>query len=93
MVIIIRLKRNPNSIRIEVWEMIPNTGQVTRARQANLPACTHTWDIDENGVVTPQAPLIIPYLTIFDTPHIGGTDIVFTVDDLTRFAVRAFSQL
>ena len=93
MVIIFRLKRDPNSIWIEVWKVVTNTSQVARARPPFSATCTHGWDIDEHGIVTPLVAPIIPYLTVFDTPHIGGRDIVFSADDLTTFAVHVFAML
>ncbi|KAI5796230.1 hypothetical protein DFH27DRAFT_109369 [Peziza echinospora] len=90
LVLILRLKRDPFSLRIEKWEMT-YTGRLTRQGRTSVPGSTQIFDIDHDGVVTPsRTPLTIPYLSIFDTPHVAGQDVVFTTSELSAFALHVF---
>ena len=92
MVIILRIGKNPYSMRIECWEMVATT-RITRAAPANTSRWTQPYAIDQAGAVTPQGVSItIPYMAIFAVPNIAGRDIEFTSSDLSGFALWVFSQ-
>ncbi|KAI5809561.1 hypothetical protein DFH27DRAFT_508298 [Peziza echinospora] len=92
MVIILRVGKDPYSMRIESWEMVATT-RITRAARANTPRCTQAWAIDQASAIAPQGVSItIPYMAIFDVPNIAGRDIEFTSSDLSSFALWVFSQ-
>ncbi|KAI5804830.1 hypothetical protein DFH27DRAFT_609884 [Peziza echinospora] len=79
LVLIFNLKRDPFALRIERWEMTPYTGRQTRQGRTSVPASTQIFDISQDGHVVPSStPLTLPYLSIFDAPHVAGQDIVFT---------------
>jgi hypothetical protein len=57
-------------LHIEVWELQPNTGRITRNSPPQVLTNTRVIDIDAAGVVTPVTSLLtIPYLALFDNPH------------------------
>ena len=91
MVIIIRLQRNPHSIRIEQWEMVTSR-PITRHNSTGMhPASTSIFEIDQHGIATPaNVPLTIPYLTMFDQPRVGAADIVITSQELSAVALCVF---
>lgn len=93
MVLIFRITWGPPSLRIEVWELVPNPGRVTRTCRAIVPKSTAAFDIAANGSVTPAIPLRIPYKTIFDDPHEYSTDILWTPDELSTCALAIFGAL
>jgi len=93
MVIAIGIRKNPNALRIEIWEMGDGNGHIPRSRnqQPRIPTCTQACDIDHDGVVNPEnISLTIPYLTIFDDPHVGAADIVLSPQDLSRFTTTVY---
>ncbi|KAI5797451.1 hypothetical protein DFH27DRAFT_653920 [Peziza echinospora] len=88
MVIILRVKKGPCSWRIEQWEMV--TSRFTR-RTASSPASTNCIEIDEDGTVTPaNGQLVIPYLTMFDQPHVAGADIGLNLTEV--YLIYSFAQ-
>ncbi|KAG0125361.1 hypothetical protein HOY82DRAFT_631639 [Tuber indicum] len=96
MVIIIKIKRNPNSIRLECWEMYRNpTRRVTRSTAA-VPTCRQWFNINNLGMATPFNPgqsLEIPYLTIFDTGPQNHPTFVFSQAELSSWALYVYSVL
>ena len=92
--IIIKIKRNPFTIHIECWKMIPPTRRQTRHTPARTPHSIQKFDIDSVGVVaSASSELSIPYLCIFDEDHDDATNVVFTKAELSSFALRVFSLL
>jgi hypothetical protein len=89
MLVVIKVTRNPFSMFLESWEMVPNPiGRPTRRNPATVPGCTQSVDIDAAGGVNPGGfQLRIPYLTIFDVPHPGAADITFPANELTEIAL------
>ncbi|KAG0633013.1 hypothetical protein HOY80DRAFT_897200 [Tuber brumale] len=94
MAIIIKIAVNPCSMVLECWEMQESQNSPSTRGPDVQPACTQHFDIDNKGSVTPlDASLIIPYLTIFDTPHDDGADIILTSAELSEFATFLFGGL
>ncbi|KAG0130304.1 hypothetical protein HOY82DRAFT_486823, partial [Tuber indicum] len=96
MVIIIKIKCNPNAMRLERWEMHRNsTRRVTRSIAA-VPTCLQWFKINNLGIVTPFNPgqsLEIPYLTIFDTGPPSHPPFVFSQAVLSSWALYVYSVL
>ena len=56
-----------------------------------IPRRGQDFNIDAAGTVTSTLDqLTIPYTSIFDDPHIGRTDIIFTTAELSSFALWIF---
>ncbi|KAG0643720.1 hypothetical protein HOY80DRAFT_1086790 [Tuber brumale] len=97
MVIVMKIKRNPNGMRIECWKMIPpRYPRVTRSGQlvGPLPGFRQSFDINNLGMVTPTGcAMIIPYRTIFDIQHPTGMDVIFSTNEISTYAMHVFSGL
>ncbi|KAG0633358.1 hypothetical protein HOY80DRAFT_913581 [Tuber brumale] len=96
-VILIQIKKNPKSLRLERWERVVDKGRPsTRSRQKTIPKFTQHFDINFNGRVShavSQPDLIIPYKSVFDTGYDVGTDIVLTKAELSAWSLRVFRGL
>ncbi|KAG0643358.1 hypothetical protein HOY80DRAFT_1020245 [Tuber brumale] len=97
MVIVMKIKRNPNAMRIECWEMIPpRYPRVTRSGQlvGPRPGFRQSFDIDNLGTVTPTGrTMIIPYHAIFDIQHPTGRDVIFSTNEISSYTMHVFSGL
>ena len=89
-VILIHIKKNPNAIHYETWEVRPNMRRRTRISPPTVPTKIYAIDIDAAGVTSHNLPLIIPYGTLFDTPHPNQVDIQFSTNDLSVMALRVY---
>ncbi|KAG0129685.1 hypothetical protein HOY82DRAFT_540644 [Tuber indicum] len=84
MVIIAKIKDgSPTSrLELEVWVMVPNTStMITRSQPPTVLACGQSFHIDTAGTVTPTPEadgLRIPYLTLFDEPHLHAAYLIFS---------------
>ena len=93
-VITIKIKRNPFSMHIECWKMIPTSRRQTRHTPAWTPQHEQYFDIDAAGaVISASSELRIPYMCIFDEGHDDVADVVFTKAELSSFALRIFTLL
>lgn len=77
-VILVQVEKEPKSVIIEVWELVPNPDQRTRFASPTIPAATTRLSIDGAGVVAPaNGSLVIPYDAVFDNPHPDAAPIIF----------------
>ncbi|KAG0124359.1 hypothetical protein HOY82DRAFT_634233 [Tuber indicum] len=96
MVIIIKIKRNPNAIRLECWEMYRDPARRVTRSTAAVPTRRQWFSINNLGTVTSSNPgmgLEIPYLTIFDTVPQNHPPFAFSQAELSSWALYVYLVL
>ena len=96
MVIIIKIKRNPNAIKLECWEMYRDPARRVTRSTAAVPTRRQWFNINNLGTVTsfnPGMGLEIPYLTIFDIGPQNHPPFVFSQAELSSWALHVHSVL
>lgn len=95
-VILIKLMARPVSFKFECSAKIPfdETQESPNPSPPWIIMQHQMFDIDSQSNVTSNCPALrIPYKCIFDLGHEHATDIVFTKDDLSRWADWAYGQM
>ena len=95
-VILIFVAKNPLALSIECWSMAESGGPEPRQTSVCVPTCVNNFNIDPFGnVKSPMGSteLRIPYTYIFDQHQRGAEDVVFSIDELTEFALRRYRML
>ena len=95
-VILVFVTKNPLALGIECWSMAEFGDPEPRQTSVCVPTCVANFNIDPFGnVKSPMGSteLRIPYGCIFDQHQDGAEDVVFSIDELTEFALRRYRML
>ena len=97
MVFIIKLNKDPMSLRLECWQMIDDESQPsTESRKPKVPGFNEYWEIDAAGEVThlkDHPDIVILYLTVFDVDHEHGMPLIISKNDLKLWALHIFQDI
>lgn len=93
-VVLVQLMTSPLAIRIECWAMAPPSHLKEELRPILFPSCVQEFEINVDGEVKSEShELCIPYCAIFDEPNKNAPDVVFTIEELSSFALAMFREM
>jgi len=95
-VILVFITKNPLALSIECWSMTGYGGPESRQTSFGVPTFVDNFNIDSFGNVKSllgSTELRIPYTYIFDQHQGGAEDVVFSFDELSRFALRRYQMM
>ena len=96
LVILVFITKNPLALGIECWSMTESSGLESRQTSLSVPTCVDNFNIDSFGNVKSllgSTELRIPYTSIFDELNGDAADVVFSFDELSRFALRRYQMM
>ena len=95
-VILVFITKNPLALGIECWSMTGYGGPDSRQTSFDVPTCVGNFNIDSFGnVKSPlgSTELRIPYMSIFDQHQGGAEDVMFSFDELSKFALARYPKM
>jgi len=95
-VILVFVTKNPLALDIECWSMAESSGPESRQTSLGVPTCVDNFNIDSFGNVKSllgSTDLRIPYTDIFDQHHGDAEDVIFSLDELSEFALSRYQMM